>query len=274
MRKKRLTRSPRPRKKELPRVPIVWRALLFCQRVVVRPRVLGSIMMLCGTSLFYNTGSYHALVRGMDRASLGVADVLGLKLQNIYQEGQRYTDSQDILNAIDVKLGQPLLSIDLQDMRQRLEDLTWVRYAVVERQYPSTLSVRMIERNPAALWQHNGEVQLIDEAGEVIRVKTVKEFSDKIILVGKDVPVHARSLLQMLHKFPETEHLVSSAVRVGERRWDIHLFNGIEIKLPEENPEDAWRFVSDKHKEEEILNGDIKSIDLKVPDKMFIKRKV
>lgn len=214
--------------------------------------------------------SYYFIEAHMAKLAVK-ADV---QLENVYLEGQNHTKTESILEVMDVKIGMPLFAIDLDVMRKRLEELPWVRYAEVERQYPSTLTVRIAEREPVALWQLEQKLRLVDEEGVVIDVADISAFSDYLILVGKNVPYYLPEIMEMLESEALLKPLVSSVVRVSDRRWDVVLRNDIRIMLPEHQPEKMWSYLAQLHREKDILSDyDIESINLKIPEKVFIERK-
>lgn len=197
-----------------------------------------------------------------------------VQLKNVYLEGQEHTNTEDILQVMDVKIGAPLFSVEIQEIRTNLEALPWVRYAEVERQYPSTLTVRIVERIPVALWQFDQQLQLLDSEGEVIRAENISSFSDYLILVGKDAPYHLPEVMQMLESQKSLKPFVSSFIRVSERRWDVILRNDIRIMLPEQQPEKMWDYLAQLQEEKHMLDDNsIESINLKIPEKIFIERK-
>jgi cell division septal protein FtsQ len=64
--------------------------------------------------------------------------------------------------------GRSLLTLDEQAAARRVEALPWVRRAQVQRWWPSTLAVRVEERQPVAVWVKGGETYLVDEEGRVL----------------------------------------------------------------------------------------------------------
>jgi cell division protein FtsQ len=64
---------------------------------------------------------------------------------------------------------------------------------------------------------------------------------------------------------------MAGADYVGERRWNVTFDNGIVVKLPEENPELAWRVLGTLEKRDRILERRIAIIDLRLPDRMFVE---
>lgn len=231
------------------------------------------ISILLITSLF-GISRYFSIFSNLEASLWSSVAKLGLKLENVYVEGQHHTKSEKIIDALQVNIGQPIFNIPLEAIRERLEQLDWVKLAVVERQLPNTLHIRIIERQPLAFWQHQGKLYLIDGEGNVIREPNLKPFAQLKMMVGEDAPLHAERLLELLQTEPSLFKHLSAAIRVSERRWNLRFNNGLEIKLPEENLEKAWAFLLEQHRKENLLSGTMKVIDLRIPDKLFVEPSV
>jgi cell division protein FtsQ len=264
-------RKIKHKRPDLPKVSFLKRSSSFTLRIFLKPAVFSTIGIFALASWFYISGEFHASIAATKRFGHKVSAHFDLVLKDVYLEGQNYTSKEQILEALDIKIGQPLLSIDLWDIKESIEKLSWVQYAIVERLYPSTLSIHIVERQPVAFWQNKGKIHLIDEQGEVIKEQDFKRFSNLIILVGEDVSLHAKPLLHMFYNDPVLKEQVSAAVRVGGRRWDIKLHNGVVVNLPEERAENAWKYLAQLHEEKAILNQVNHYIDLRIEGKMFIK---
>ncbi len=226
---------------------------------------------LTATTWFVASGRFDAMVETVDTKFVEASTKMGFVLQNVYLEGQHHTHSKDILKALDVQIGQPIFSLSLDEMRERLEKINWVKYAVVERQLPHTLHVHIIERQAVAIWQNAGQLYLIDSQGNTIVEDDMKPFESMKIMVGDDAPLYTNSLLEMLHQDPALAKHVASAIRVGERRWNVRFYNGLEVKLPEENKEDAWKFFVQLEQNKNLLEKNVKHVDLRVPGKVYIQ---
>ena len=195
----------------------------------------------------------------------------GFSLDAMYLEGRDRTSMADIEKALGVKKGYPILRLSLDEARKQLEKIPSVRTAAVERALPSTLYVRIVEREPVALWQHKGKVALIDDNGVVMNDIDSKPYQHLPLVVGSDAPEHVKEALHILASEPGlTEHF-TAAVRVGERRWNFRMKEGIEVKLPEEGATQAWKKLADIDKRQQLLQRDIRVIDLRAPGKLFIK---
>ncbi len=212
--------------------------------------------------------------RSLERAELALlaatADA-GLKLGDVLVEGRQRTERRVVLETLSVVRGQPILAFDPYAAQARLERLPWVRGATVERRLPAAIHVRLIERQPLALWQHQGRISVIDQGGEVISGAEPKAFTRLLLVVGADAPENTPDLLALLNSEPELRTRVSSAVRVRGRRWNLRLNDGIDVRLPEQNPTAAWAELARAQREHGLLGRDVAVIDLRLPDRLVVR---
>ena len=195
----------------------------------------------------------------------------GFALESFYLEGRNRTPMQEITKALGLKKGDPILQLSLQEMRERLEKIGSVRYAAVERELPDRLIVRIVEREPVAIWQNQGKMALIDDNGVVMNDISVAGYPSLPLVVGGQAPEHVGEVLALLASDKQMANRFEAAVRISGRRWNIRLKDGKEIKLPENNPEKAWRALADIQQAQQLLDRDVKVIDLRVGGRLFIK---
>jgi cell division protein FtsQ len=196
---------------------------------------------------------------------------LGLTLQSITVEGRQQTPPDALLAAIGADRGTPLLALDPETIRAHVETLPWVKHASVRRSLDGTLTVQVDEFTPFALWQRDGKFYLVDREGEAIAASDPGRFSQLLLLVGDNAPQHAADLVAMLGLEPELKARVRSAVWVGDRRWNLRLDNGVDVKLPETNPTAAWLELARLDREQGVLKRDLSAIDLRLPDRMVVR---
>lgn len=207
------------------------------------------------------------LAEALTRAS----GALGLTLKEITVEGRGRTSTQALSSALDARLGLPLLGLDAEAMRQRVEALPWVESAVIERRLPTTLAIRLTERRPFALWQHDGAFDVIDARGRPIAGQDAAAFADLPHVVGADAATEAEALTLMLQVEPALDEQVAAATRVGGRRWDVLMKNGVTIRLPEEDPATAWSRLAGFERAHGILERAVVAIDLRLPDRVAVR---
>ncbi len=205
-----------------------------------------------------------------DKGISVTADV-GFRVDEILVIGREQSNKKAIMKALGLQRGSTILDFSPQAAKERIEKLAWVRSASVERLLPGTILLNVTERKPMALWQNQGRFHVIDKEGKVIIDKGVERFADLFVVVGEGAKEKAVELMTLLETEPEIQILVKAAVRVGKRRWNLHLSNDVDVRLPEENPESAWLRLADYHRDHGLLGGDVQVLDLRLPDRLIIK---
>jgi cell division protein FtsQ len=195
----------------------------------------------------------------------------GFTVQSVTLEGRSETAQGEIARMLGIKRGTPMLYVDVDEARARLEALPWVKSAEVRRIWPDRISVHIVERKPVALWQNDGDVVVVDADGQPIAGEDVSRFAQLPLVVGKGAERAVGDLLELIATQPNLKSRVKAAVRVGERRWNLRLDNGVEVRLPEEGATAALGELVRLDREEEILSRDIKAIDLRFPDRFIVK---
>lgn len=192
-------------------------------------------------------------------------------IEDVVATGQYHTRDSEIYAAIGVKKGDDMMDVEPEAVRAQVEALDWISSARVARLWPATLEIKVTEKEPYAIWQSKGVLWLIDRKGQKITKDGVAEYAGLPMVVGDGAPQHAVELLDILKRFPAIQRLTKASVRVGDRRWDLHLKNGIEVRLPEDGIEDALHRLTVLQQEQRIFERDIEVVDLRLPDRLVIK---
>lgn len=219
----------------------------------------------------WKTSAVSRASQAMTDGAYGLTASAGFSLENVYLEGRNRTSMEEINNALGIKKGEPILQLSLESARERLENIESVKAAAVERALPGTLYVRIVEREPVALWQYQGKLALVDDKGTVMRDIESGPYQHLPLIVGSEAPRHVAGLMEIMAAEPELARRFAAAIYVGERRWNIRLTNGIEIKLPENDAMDAWKKLADLQTQQQLLDREIRVIDLRLPERLFIK---
>jgi cell division protein FtsQ len=221
--------------------------------------------------LLQRGGLLDALEPKLAQDGISLAAKLGLVVGNIEVDGRAMTTKAAILRAVGASRGTPILAVSPSAAKAQLETLPWVRSAAVERQLPDTIHITIVERMPFAFWQRQGKLALIDRDGTVITDTGLDRFPGLIVLVGDDAPQNAAKLLEMIASEKTIANRVTAAVRVGGRRWRLHLDNGINVELPEENAAAAWKQLAELDRDSQILARNIEVIDMRLSDRLVVR---
>lgn len=226
---------------------------------------------LGGPTWLWQSGWAANAWRDARGSAVSVSADMGLTVREVQLEGRRHAPRAGLLKAVGLRIGDPIMAFDLEKTRDRLEALPWIESAAVERRLPGIVRVRIVEREPIALWQRKGRLSLVGRNGRPITGQDLGRFRDLLVIVGKDAPSHAINLLIMMASEPDLRKRVRAAVRVGARRWNLKLDNGIDIRLPEADAAAAWARLADLERRHRLLGDDIDTIDLRLPDRLIVR---
>ncbi len=194
-------------------------------------------------------------------------------LESVVVEGHMRTKLSDVNSQLNLKRGMKIFEVDLEKEKSAVLELPWVKTVRIERHLPTQILISVTEKTPIAIWQNKKKYWPIDEAGNPIwDDKTV--LKNLLLVVGEDAPKHTPELIDVLKDYPQLAETTKSAVRVGKRRWNLYLNdaeNGLEIRLPETGIKEALERLKVFKEEGDILNRDLKVIDLKLPDRLIVK---
>ena len=195
-----------------------------------------------------------------------------LELEQVHVEGRVRTQLDDINSAVNVTQGMPIFEINLKELKNNILDLPWVESVLIERHLPNQILIRLTEKKPIAIWQYQKKYWPIDSKGQKIKDnKTV--ISNVLLVVGQDAPEHTPTLIEELEKYPAIYKKVVSAVRVGSRRWNLHLndVSDVVVYLPETDIGKALSRLQEFDERGQILSRNLNVIDLKLPDRLIVR---
>lgn len=242
-------------------------------RPAIRTGVAVAILAAAGLGVMrlHETGWLGDRFEALRLGVVAASGDIGLRVADVAVSGRQRTSRDELLAALDVRRGDPIVGFDPRAARERLEALPWVRSARVERSLPDVVRVDLVERKPLALWQVDRRLQVIDQEGQVIRVADKRPFRDLPVIVGPDAAMHAPELLQLLRGEPDLARRMTAAIRVAERRWNIRLDDRVEIRLPAQDIGVAWSRLAAMERTNAVLGRDIVAVDLRLPDRTIVQ---
>jgi len=195
----------------------------------------------------------------------------GFRVNSVDIQGLRRMDPKPVYAiALDQKtMAMPL--VDVTAIRERLLGFGWIKDARVSRRFPDTLVIDIVERKPAALWQDEQRLSLIDAEGVVLDRVPVSQMPDLPLLIGKGANGQAVPLERLLDQVPALKAQLVSASWVGERRWDLRFQSGETVALPEGAvaAADALTKFAREDKSFGLLGRGMLRFDLRIPGKMI-----
>jgi D-alanine-D-alanine ligase len=266
----RVARGPRNSVKDR---PARLKLLLRRQKRLLRPAawgVFGLTVVMIGVIAVHSAAPSGTLATLRERLG-GATGFTGLRVTDVVIEGRANTPEPLLRAALSVNKGDPILGFSVEMARQRIESLSWVEQATVERQLPGTVVVNLKERRPFAVWQNQGKFALIDRNGQLVADQNVSEFRTLPLVVGVGAPAGAAVLIDALTDRPELQKRVVAAVRVGERRWNLRLTSGTDVMLPEEHEVAALDRLLQLQQQHELLDRPLAAIDMRLGDRLVLR---
>jgi cell division protein FtsQ len=240
------------------------------------PRNAGTMML---AALFLGTAAYGMAQSGnsdwfgaqLSEARDAVANTVGFRIDSIALTGQKQITREEILAMAGVTGRTSLLFLDANDARSRLKANPWIADATVLKLFPDRLHIAITERRAFALWQMKGRLQVISRDGVVVEPFVAPHVAHLPLVVGLGANAKASDFLTVMDRYPQLQEQVHAYVLVAERRWNLKLKNGIDVRLPEANAEQAIETLIALDRDSKLLTRDITSIDLRNADRVAVR---
>jgi len=268
---------PQARRREVTPFERMLRRWLGPMLVFRAPRGLGvaaAAAIVLGSVAYgvVRGGHVETVVTGFHDVRDALANAAGFRIVAVALSGNRQITREEILATAGVTGRSSLLFLDVNAARERLKANPWIADATVLKLFPDQLQVSIVERKPFALWQHEGRLSVIAQDGAVLEPYVARRFHRLPLVVGKGAAERAEGFLAMLDRLPaELREQVKASVFVAERRWNLRLSNGLDIRLPEVEPDRALEHLVELDRDKQLLSRDILTVDLRLADRVTVR---
>jgi len=198
----------------------------------------------------------------------------GLRVEQIEVRGVKRMDVTTVYAvALDQK-SRAMPLVDLNLVRDRLLQYGWVQDAHVSRRLPDTLLIRIVERTPAAVWQNQGQLSLIDRDGVYLEPVSADAMPDLPLVIGPGADRQEPAYQTLMVTAPALKPRVRAATWVGNRRWDLLFDTGETLSLPEGDEEaaKALKLFAEKDGTSKLLGSGYVKFDLRDPTRMVVRK--
>ena len=248
-----------------------WRSRL--KRLPSGIGIAGSVLLLAGALGYGVVKGQHIpdLITWFKDARDTAANSVGLRIAAISLTGSKEVSREEILTTAGVTGRASLLFLDADAARTRLMANPWIGDAAVLKLYPDRLQITVTERQAFAIWQKDGRVSVIAADGTVLEPFVERRYVGLPLVVGKGAERSAKDFLAVLDRYPDIRSQLRASILVAERRWNLRLANGIDVRLPETDVVAALdRLVALDH-DKKLLSRDITMVDLRLPDRVSVR---
>lgn len=216
-------------------------------------------------------GHVDTIVAQFKDARDALANTAGFNISSIALGGQVQLTREQILATAGVTGRTSLLFLNADDARIRLKANPWIADATVLKLYPDRLHISVTERQAYALWQKDGRVSVIARDGTVLETYVSAPFAQLPLVVGLGAAQRAAEFLAVIDRYPAIRDQVRAYVLVAERRWNLKLKNGLDVRLPEAQPERAIETLIALDRDKKLLSRDIAAIDMRLADRVTVR---
>jgi len=235
--------------------------------------IAASIFLLAATLGYGAVAGGHvpAIVDWLKDTRDAAANTMGFRIAEISLTGSKEVSREEILTTAGVTGRASLLFLDANAARARLLANPWIADAAVLKLYPDRLQITVTERQAFALWQKDGRVSVIAADGTVLEPFVEDRYLGLPLVVGTGAQRQAKDFLAIIDRYPDIRSVLRASILVAERRWNLRLNNGIDVRLPEMNVEQALARVVALDREKKLLSRDIVAVDLRLPDRVTVR---
>ena len=250
------------------------RLIAFLERYLPhRAGTAATVLLLLGSAGLgvVKGGHLEELTSALSDTRNAIANSAGFRITAVAINGRKQLSQDEVLATGGVNGRSSLLFLDAATVREKLKANPWIGEATVQKFYPGQLQIDIVERSAFALWQQDGRLAVISDDGAVLEPYVSRRFLSLPLVVGKGAETRARDFLALLARYPQVKNLTKAAIFVGERRWNLRLKDGLDIRLPENDVGNALAALSKLDREERLFSRDIVAVDMRLPDRLTVQ---
>jgi cell division protein FtsQ len=238
-----------------------------------RVGVAATVLLLLGSTGFgvVKGGHLEAFTSALSDTRNAIANSAGFRITTVAINGRKQLSQDEVLGIGGVNGRSSLLFLDAATVRDRLKANPWIAEATVLKLYPGRLQIDIVERSAFALWQQDGRLSVIADDGAVLEPYVSRRFLSLPLVVGKGAEIRARDFLALLARYPQVQAATKAVIFVGERRWNLRLKDGLDIRLPENDVGNALASLSKLDREDKLFSRDIVAVDMRLPDRLTVQ---
>jgi cell division protein FtsQ len=267
-------RAPAKPKARLDRAEEAPRLITLVERYLPhRVGVIATVLLLLGSAGFgiVKGGHLEEFTTALSDSRNAIANSAGFRITTVGINGRKQLSQDEILAIGGVNGRSSLLFLDAAAVRDKLKANPWISDATVLKFYPGQLRIDIVERSAFALWQQDGRLSVIAEDGAVLEPYVSRRFLTLPLVVGKGAETRARDFLALLARYPQVNSVTKAAIFVGERRWNLRLKDGLDVRLPENEVGNALAALSKLDKDDRLFSRDIVAVDMRLPDRLTVQ---
>lgn len=196
----------------------------------------------------------------------------GFRVDKIEITGARRMEPMAVYATVIDQKSRAMPLVSLSAVRARLKRNGWVADAHVSRRLPNKLVIHIVERKPVAVWQHGGQLALIDAGGVVLEPVAADRLPALPLLVGEGANKQLPGYDRLMSAAPALRPLVKAASWIGDRRWNLLFATGETLVLPEDGAQAALVKFASIDSSRQLLGRGLLRFDMRDPTRIVVRR--
>src|SRR5580698_7645036 len=238
-----------------------------------RAGVAATVLILLASTGFgiVRGGHVEELTQALSDTRNALANSAGFRITTVAINGRKQLTQDEVLAIGGVNGRSSLLFLDAETVRDKLKANPWIGDATVLKLYPGRLQIDIVERSAFALWQRDGRLAVIADDGAVLEPYVTRRFATLPLVVGKGAETRAHDFLALLDRYPQVRAVTKAVIFVGERRWNLRLNEGLDVRLPEHDVGSALATLSTLDKDGRLFSRECVAVDMRLPDRLTVQ---
>ncbi len=180
--------------------------------------------------------------------------------------------ARDIREVLSMDFPMSSFDLDLDGLREAVEELDAVASASVRVRSGGVLEIEVEERIPAVIWRDEDALVLLDNTGHLVAPLEARTARPDLPLVaGAGADVVVEEAMALFDTVQPIRNRLRGFLRVGERRWDVVLDRDQRIMLPEEAAVTALKKAIQLDVAQDLLARDISVVDFRNPHRPVLR---
>ena len=190
-------------------------------------------------------------------------------IKTVNVSGSKNTDLEKIKKQFNFLVNTSILSVDNKKMNEIISQNEWIHFVNINKKFPSTINVVVVEHEPFVLWKKGNNNLIITKEFTLIEKFNFNNFSNQTQAKGNFDIEDLKRLYKALNNNNFDLSGIVSFEFINSERWDLILKGNKKIML---GRHDYNQQISNLNKVL-IQSKDEKFtyIDLRLKNKIFVK---
>ena len=181
--------------------------------------------------------------------------------------GLEKIESKFVEDKLQNYIGFSIFLLPLDQINDSIKENNWVKEIYLNTNYKDTLFIRIEEYKPIGIYFFNKKYFFFDVNGKIIDEIYITNLSNQSLLIfqGNSSNLKANSIIKILENYNfKKKYKIKSLEFVNKRRWDINLYNNVQLLLSEADPNKSIQnFIMIQNKLSETDINNIRTYDLR-----------